>query len=226
MSSDAGTQFLIKLWEASPGNLSHPSSTVRSMQSEPVPVTTAEVHLAANLRDACAVAIERHGGRIVYDDTRLPSDAIGYLEPFTRDIIIRPGLGALVDAVTVAHETGHFFDYGLDETLSTYSTQREINECEAIAYYVSEMASRWFRVHDFCDPAWFPEQVNKYLPYQELINNDKLIDRADRALRRILPSDGQQWLTDHRRSEERYDSGLTNTEFAKMVWNALRRKRR
>lgn len=191
-----------------------------------MPVTAAEASLAASLRAACVAAVEHHGGQIVYDDTRLPSDAIGYLEPYTLDVIVMPGLDAAQDAVVIAHETGHFFDYGLDETVATFSTQRQIDECEAIAWYVSEMTSRWFGVHDFCDPDWFPEQVNKYLPYQELINNNKLIDRADRALRRILPPAGQEWLTEHRRSEDRYDSGLTNTEFAKMVWNALRRKRR
>ena len=158
---------------------------------------------AYQLYVACEDAVTNAGGRIIYDASLLHSDTMGCMIPNKTGrstIVVSSEYDDIVlEALIMAHETGHFFDPTIVRLNGKQRTRREEAESEIVATGVALILANWFGLMDHCAQSWFDDQFTLHANNSKYFMESRAYyRRLDQAAMSVLPPQGQQWLYEWR----------------------------
>ena len=186
----------------------------------------AGLHNARLLRDACLRVAHARGTRVIWTHDELPEGVFGLFTddpvPQDRAILIRSGLDPVWEAVTLSHEIAHLCDPGLNHYAQAHYYSIGEATYEAIAYYASFIAVEAYGLLPYLPDGWFETMIGSHYDIGALLGNDRLVDRADRAVLKLLYPEAARRLQDQRAAEGRPMSGRSTG--AKLI-GRLRRLR-
>ena len=163
---------------------------------------------SAGLIDACERAVVHYGGKVIYDADLLPADADGLLVPKRwgiPTIVVSDAYDDFVEVAGIlAHETAHFFDPTLMRMGDRFRDEWTMNQGEAVARAGAAILLTYYGVAAFYDMAQLWDEVAYYTRRDKYFTESRaFIRRVDAAVRRVLPPEGQAWLTAHRNRPDR-----------------------
>ena len=178
------------------------------MTQQAVPTQHEADRRAARLIDACERAVVHYGGKVIYDADLLPADAVGVVVPKRwgiPTIVISDEYDDLVEvAGIVAHETAHFFDPTLMRMGDRFRDEWTTNQGEAVARAGAAILLTYYGVAAYYDMAQLWDEVAHYTRRDKYFTESRAyVRRVDAAVRRVLPPEGQAWLTAHRNRPDR-----------------------